>query len=53
VVFVPDIDAEYHELLDKGVHFVDAQKPLQDACRTAHFEDPEGNLWEIAQRPAE
>lgn len=49
VVFVKDIDAEYKELSDKGVHFVNAPKTVDDAFRTAHFEDPEGNMWEIAQ----
>jgi lactoylglutathione lyase len=53
VVFVTDIDAEYRELVDKGVHFVDSLKSLEGGWRTAHFEDPEGNLWEIAQRPSE
>jgi lactoylglutathione lyase len=51
VVFVTDIDAEHRDLLGKGVHFVDSPKSLGDGWRTAHFEDPEGNLWEIAQRP--
>ncbi len=51
VVFVADIDAEYRDLLGKGVHFVDAPKSLEGEWRTAHFEDPAGNLWEIAQNP--
>ena len=51
VVFVTDLDAEYNALLSKGVHFVNPPKLLEDGWRTAHFEDPEGNLWEIAQRP--
>jgi catechol 2,3-dioxygenase-like lactoylglutathione lyase family enzyme len=53
VVFVTDIDAEYHDLLDKGVHFVDSPKSLEGGWHTAHFEDPDGNLWEIAQRPGD
>ena len=52
VVFVADIDAEYHELREKGIHFVDSPKSLEGGWRTAHFEDPDGNLWEIAQRPS-
>jgi catechol 2,3-dioxygenase-like lactoylglutathione lyase family enzyme len=52
VVFVSDIDAEHRDLLGKGVHFVNSPKSLEDGWRTAHFEDPEENLWEIAQRPA-
>ena len=51
VVFVTDLDAEYNVLLSKGVHFVNPPKFLDDGCRTAHFQDPECNLWEIAQRP--
>ena len=53
VVFVTDIDAEYRDLLNKGVRFVDSPKSLEGGWRTAHFEDPDGNLWEIAQRPSE
>ncbi len=51
VVFVPDLDAEYNDLLGKGVHFVNPPKSQEGGWRTAHFEDPAGNLWEIAQRP--
>ena len=53
VVFVTDIDAEYRDLQDKGVHFVDLPKPLEGGWRTAHFEDPDSNLWEVAQPPSE
>ncbi len=51
VVFVADVDAEYNELSRKGVHFLNPPKTLPDGWRTAHFEDPDENLWEIAQRP--
>jgi lactoylglutathione lyase len=51
VVFVSDVDAEYGDLSGKGVHFLNPPKTLADGWRTAHFEDPDGNLWEIAQRP--
>jgi catechol 2,3-dioxygenase-like lactoylglutathione lyase family enzyme len=51
VVFVTDVDAEYSDLSRKGVHFLNPPKTLADGWRTAHFEDPEENLWEIAQRP--
>lgn len=54
---VADIDAAYAELTAHGVTFV---RPLTDqpwGLRTAHFTDPEGNLWEInqpiASKPAE
>ncbi len=51
VVFVPDLDAEYKELRAKGVAFISAPKSQEGGWRTAHFEDPDGNLWELAQRP--
>jgi lactoylglutathione lyase len=52
VVFVTDLDAEYRELSSKGVHFVNPPKTQVGGWRTAHFEDPENNLWEISQRPS-
>jgi lactoylglutathione lyase len=51
VVFVTDLDGEYNDLLRKGVNFINAPKSQEGGWRTAHFEDPDGNLWEIAQRP--
>ncbi len=51
VVFVADLDAEYKDLLSKGVSFINPPKSQEGGWRTAHFEDPDGNLWEIAQRP--
>jgi lactoylglutathione lyase len=52
VVFVTDLDAEYNDLLRKGVQFINPPKSQEGGWRTAHFEDPDGNLWEIAQRPS-
>lgn len=51
VVFVDDVDAEHRSLLEKGVRFVNKPTTKDDGWRTAHFEDPDGNLWEISQRP--
>ncbi len=51
VVFVTDVDAEYGDLSRKGVHFLNPPKTLDDGWRTAHLQDPDGNLWELAQRP--
>jgi len=51
VVFVTDLDGEYNDLLRKGVHFINPPKTQEGGWRTMHFEDPDGNLWEIAQRP--
>ncbi|MDG6909803.1 MAG: VOC family protein [Nitrososphaerota archaeon] len=51
VVFVSDVDAEYAELRRKGARFVNSPSTKEGGWRTAHFVDPEGNLWEISQRP--
>jgi catechol 2,3-dioxygenase-like lactoylglutathione lyase family enzyme len=51
VVFVTDLDAEYNDLLQKGVHFLSSPRTQEGGWRTAHFEDPENNFWEIAQHP--
>ncbi len=51
VVFVSDVDKEYENLQQKGIHFVNSPTTKADGWRTTHFEDPEGNLWEISQRP--
>jgi len=52
VTFVEDVDAVYSELIGRGVEFV--REPVDRAwgMRTAHFKDPDGNIWEIAQRHA-
>lgn len=46
---VADIDAAYEELKAKGVTFVRPPTDQRWGLRTAHFADPEGNLWEINQ----
>lgn len=49
VAFVDDVDAVYTDLVAQGVEFV--RKPIDRewGLRTAHFKDPDGNIWEIAQ----
>lgn len=49
VSFVDDVDATYMELVARGVEFL--RKPIDRewGMRTAHFKDPDGNIWEIAQ----
>jgi catechol 2,3-dioxygenase-like lactoylglutathione lyase family enzyme len=49
VSFVEDVDAIYTDLVAKRVEFV--TEPIDRAwgLRTAHFKDPDGNIWEIAQ----
>jgi lactoylglutathione lyase len=46
---VADVDAAYEELTAKGVTFVRPPTSQRWGLRTAHFADPEGNLWEINQ----
>jgi lactoylglutathione lyase len=45
---VADVDAAYQELKAKGVTFVRPPTDQHWGLRTAHFVDPEGNLWEIS-----
>ena len=44
---VANVDAAYEELKGKGVTFVRPPTDQRWGLRTAHFVDPEGNLWEI------
>jgi catechol 2,3-dioxygenase-like lactoylglutathione lyase family enzyme len=44
---VADVDAAYEELKAKGVTFVRPPTDQPWGLRTAHFADPEDNLWEI------
>lgn len=46
---VADVDAAYKELKAKGVTFVRPPTDQRWGLCTAHFADPEGNLWEINQ----
>ena len=46
---VADVDAAYEELKAKGVMLVRPPTDQPWGLRTAHFADPEGNLWEINQ----
>jgi catechol 2,3-dioxygenase-like lactoylglutathione lyase family enzyme len=48
---VDDVDAAFNELKVKGVKFTLAPRTHSDwNLRTAHFNDPDGNLIEINQR---
>ena len=44
---VADVNVAYEELKAKGVTFVRPPTNQPWGLRTAHFVDPEGNLWEI------
>jgi lactoylglutathione lyase len=46
---VEDVDAAYEALKAKGVTFLRPPTDQPWGLRTAHFADPEGNLWEINQ----
>lgn len=46
---VEDVDAAYESLKAQGVTFVRPPTDQPWGLRTAHFVDPEGNLWEINQ----
>jgi catechol 2,3-dioxygenase-like lactoylglutathione lyase family enzyme len=46
---VADVDVAYEELKAEGVTFVRPPTNQRWGMRTAHFTDPEGNLWEINQ----
>ena len=46
---VPDVDAAYAALTAKGVMFLRPPTDQPWGLRTAHFADPEGNIWEINQ----
>src|SRR5579864_4729429 len=46
---VEDVDATYETLKAKGVTVLRPPTDQPWGLRTAHFADPEGNLWEINQ----
>lgn len=49
VAFVTDVDATYADLVAQGVEFVREPTDRAWGLRTAHFTDPDGHIWEIAQ----
>jgi lactoylglutathione lyase len=44
---VDDVDATYEELRSKGVEFLRPPEDRSWGMRSAHFKDPDGNVWEI------
>ncbi len=46
---VENVDAAYQTLKAEGVTFLRPPTDQSWGLRTAHFADPEGNLWEINQ----
>jgi lactoylglutathione lyase len=49
VAFVDDVDAAYSDLAARGVEFVREPTDREWGLRTAHFKDPDGHIWELAQ----
>lgn len=46
--FIDDTDKTYEELKGKGVEFIKPPTTQPWGQRTAYFQDPDGNLWEIS-----
>lgn len=46
---VENVDTVYERLSARGVTFLRPPTDQPWGLRTAHFADPEGNLWEINQ----
>ncbi len=44
-----DIDADYTELVNKGVQFFMPPTTQAWGQRTAYFTDPDGHIWELQQ----
>jgi catechol 2,3-dioxygenase-like lactoylglutathione lyase family enzyme len=49
VAFVEDVNAVHRDLSAQGVEFVREPIDREWGMRTAHFKDPDGNIWELAQ----
>jgi catechol 2,3-dioxygenase-like lactoylglutathione lyase family enzyme len=49
VAFVDNVDAVHADLVAQGVEFVREPTDRAWGLRTAHFKDPDGHIWEIAQ----
>lgn len=48
-VFVDDVNAAHSSLVAKGVPFFIEPVDRAWGKRTAHFKDPDGHVWELAQ----
>ncbi len=49
VSFVEDVDQTVATLANRGVTFLRGPENRRWGMRTAHFTDPDGHVWEIAQ----
>jgi len=52
-IWVDDADAVCAELATRGVELLNGPMNREWGMRTASFTDPDGHIWEIAQRLAE
>ena len=50
---VPSIEAARNDLMARGVAFTEAIKPAGGGGRVLFFQDPEGNLLHLVERPDE
>jgi catechol 2,3-dioxygenase-like lactoylglutathione lyase family enzyme len=48
-LLVKDVDAEYHDLIEKGVRFSDKPEDTPWGGRAASFTDPDGNIFQLTQ----
>jgi lactoylglutathione lyase len=48
-IFVEDVDATFAHLTSKGITFIVEPIDREWGRRTAHFQDPDGVIWEISQ----
>lgn len=51
-IFVKDVNGVCSELAQRGVKLLNGPVDRVWGMRTASFEDPDGHIWEIAQRIA-
>jgi catechol 2,3-dioxygenase-like lactoylglutathione lyase family enzyme len=49
-IWVDDADAVSAELMTRGVELLNGPMDREWGVRTASFTDPDGHIWEIAQR---
>ncbi|CAN5207630.1 hypothetical protein BH11ACT3_BH11ACT3_08740 [soil metagenome] len=49
-ILVDDTDATYAQLTSRGITFLNGPIDRPWGPRTAAFQDPAGNVWELAQR---
>ncbi len=51
VLFTEDLDSDYRELSARGVRFTEPPRRMDWGGYEAQFADPDGNSFELVQRP--